>query len=85
MVPAFLSVSSRYGGRWDQLHFVFTGGTGSPGGRRGAVRRPPRWPAPGRSPRATAANRRVLANGPGTYAVGAAASEWLANFNARFP
>ncbi len=84
VVPSFLGVSSRYGGGWNQLHFVFTGGTGLPAGAAascGATAMACTWTLA----TATAANRRVLANGPGTYAVGAAASEWLANFNARFP
>ena len=84
VAPRFLSVSSRYGGRWDQLHFVFTGGTALPAGAPAACG-PTAMTCSWTLASSTAANRRVLANGPGAYAVGAAASEWLANFNARFP
>ncbi len=84
VVPEFLSVTSRYGGRWKQLHFVITGGTELPKGAPatcGATAMTCSWTLAS----STAANRRVLANGPGAYAVGAAASEWLANYNLRFP
>ena len=84
VVPSFLSVSSRYGGGWEQLHFVFTGGTALPPGAP-ATCGPTAMTCSWSLASSTPANRRVLANGPGAYAVGGAASEWLANFNARFP
>ena len=84
VVPQFLSVTSRYGGGWNQLHLVFTGGAALPKGAPPGCG-PTAMACSWQLATATAANRRVLANGPGAYAVGAAAAEWLANFNARFP
>lgn len=84
VAPKFLSVSSRYGGGWDQLHFVFTGGTALPKGAPAGCG-PTAMTCSWTLASSTSTNRRVLANGPGAYAVGAAASEWLANFNLRFP
>jgi len=83
IVPAFLGLVSRHGGGWRQLHFVFTGTAAGPAGA-GRACGPPMtctW----RLASSTPANLRVLANRPGAYRLGAAASRWLDEFNARFP
>ena len=83
VVPALLSLTSRAGGSARQLHFVFTGNARGPAGAGRACGAP--MACSWRLASSSAANRRVLANGPGAYRLGGQAAHWLSEFNARFP
>lgn len=81
VAPDFLDLLSRAGGEVGQMHFLFTD-AGMPKGAPAGCGSPMAcsWALAGWTP----VNQQVLANGPGTYRVGAAAGEWLAQYNLRF-
>lgn len=82
VAPDLLALIEGAGGNAAQLHFLFTHAgmpRGAPAGC-GATPMECSW-----SLASQGANAQVLANGPGTYRVGDGASEWLAQYNLRFP
>jgi hypothetical protein len=78
---SFAGLFSRYGGDVSRVHFIFTATDTPPGAARSCgARMACQW----RLAESTPMGRRILANGPGLYRLGAQAGAWLREYNRRF-